>query len=201
MARAAAPPTVLVLLRHGDAGDALAAPERDALRPLSAKGRKQSRRAGKALGHLGLAPRDVFTSRLARALETADVALAAVGAVGAEVRRLPTAALAPDAAPERIVRALLDTPPPAAPRGAGHARPGGPRASRPEPPAAVVRWLVGHEPHLSRLLAHLTGAPVAALELGKGGFAVVETDPRGPAEAGGRMRLLLAAEALKALRR
>ena len=198
MARPAAPPTVLVLLRHGDAGDALASPERDALRPLSAKGRKQSRRAGKALVHLDLVPRDVFTSRLARALETADVATAAIGA---EVRRVPTAALAPDAAPERIVRALHDTPPPAAARGPGHARPAGRRASRPGEGAAVVRWLVGHEPHLSRLAAYLTGAPAASIELGKGGFVVLETDGRGPAEAGARLRLLVAAEALKALRR
>ena len=191
-------PPVLVLLRHGDAGDALASPERDALRPLSAKGRKQSRRAGKALVHLGLVPRDVFTSRLARALETADVAATALGA---DVRRVPTAALAPDAAPERIVRALLDTPPPTAARGEGHARPGGHRASRAAPDAPVVRWLVGHEPHLSRLAAYLTGAPAASLEVGKGGFAVVETDARGPAEAGAKLRLLVAAEALKALRR
>jgi phosphohistidine phosphatase len=199
MARTAtAPPTVLVLLRHGDAGDALASADRDALRPLTAKGRKQSRRAGKALVHLGLVPRDVFTSRLARALETADVATAAVGA---DVRRVPTAALAPDAAPERIVRALLDTPPPGAALGEGHARPAGHRASRTATPAPVVRWLVGHEPHLSRLAAHLTGAPAAALELGKGGFAVLETDGRGPAEAGAKLRLLLAADALKALRR
>lgn len=199
MVRAAAPqPTVLVLLRHGDAGDALASPERDALRPLTAKGRKQSRRAGKALVHLGLVPRDVFTSRLARALETADVATAAVGT---DVRRVPTAALAPDAAPERIVRALLDTPPPGAAHGEGYAGPAGHRASRTAPRAPVVRWLVGHEPHLSRLAAYLTGAPAAALELAKGGFAVLETDPRGPAEAGAKLRLLLAPDALKALRR
>ncbi|MBL9085574.1 MAG: histidine phosphatase family protein [Planctomycetia bacterium] len=197
MARTVAPPTVLVLLRHGDAGDALASPERDALRPLSAKGRKQSRRAGKALVHLGLVPRDVFTSRLARAVETADIASLAVGA---DVRRVPTAALAPDAAPERIVRALLDTPPPTAARREGHARPAGRRASRPGTPAAVVRWLVGHEPHLSRLLGFLTGTPAAAVELAKGGFAVVETDGRGPAEAAAKLRLLVEADALKALR-
>jgi phosphohistidine phosphatase len=197
MARAAAvPPVVLVLLRHGDAGDALAAPERDALRPLSAKGRKQSRRAGRALAHLGLSPRDVFTSRLARALETADVAAAAVGG---DVRRIPTAALAPDALPERIVRALLDTPPPT-PARAPPARPAGRRASRAAPPSPVVRWLVGHEPHLSRLLAYLTGAPAASVELGKGGFAVLEADGRGPTEGGAKLRLLVAPDALKALR-
>jgi len=188
--------TLLVLLRHGDAGDMFASAERDALRPLTAKGRKHAHRAGKALVHLGLVPHDVWTSSLVRAVETAD---GAVAALDGAVRRVPTAALAPDAAPERVVRALRETPVPR--RGpTGDAKAGGRRASRPAAGPPVVRWLVGHEPHLSRLLGHLTGAPSAAVVLPKGAFAVLETDGKGPAAGGARVVLLVAPDALKALR-
>ncbi len=191
------PPTFLVLLRHGDAGDAFTSAARDALRTLTVQGRKQARRAGKALVHLGLAPRDVWTSPLVRAVETADVALAVFDGT---VRRVTTVALAPDAPPEHVVRALREPPAPHR-RPSADARPAGPRASRPAGAPSVVRWLVGHEPHLSRLLGHLTGAPPAAVVLPKGAFAVLETNGRGPVEGGARVLLLVAPDALKALRR
>jgi phosphohistidine phosphatase SixA len=203
---AAAPPhTLLVLVRHGDAGDALARPDRDALRALTAKGRKQARRAGKSLARLGLAPRDVWTSRLRRSAQTAEIA---AKACAASPRCTATAALAPDAIPERIAKSLFDTPPPPlAPidgkltskrrRTSGRAR-----RVRPTLPAApTVRWIVGHEPHLSRLLGYLTGAPATAFDVRKGTFAVVECDGRGPVAAAGRLVALVSPDTLRALRK
>ena len=192
-----------MLLRHGDAGDALASPERDALRPLTSKGRKQARRAGKALGRMGLLPRDVWTSRLARASQTAREAL---DAARTAPRTTSTATLAPEAAPERIVRALADTPPPPVPNDvksprnkAAAARPvgRGPRASIEPPP--IVRWIVGHDPHLVRVIALATGAPTAAIRLPKGAFAVLTFDGRGPAAGTGTLTELIDPDVLKAV--
>ncbi len=204
-----APRTILVLVRHGDAGEALALPERDAVRPLTPKGRKQARRAGKALARMGLAPRDVWTSRLLRAQETARAAVAAAGE-GEDVaaRITSTAALAPDAVPERIVRALLDTPPPpptpeakAAPRSARGRRPAGRGPRGPIEAAPVVRWVVGHDPHLGRLAAFAIGAPPASIRLPKGAFAVLGFDGRGPGPGTGVLTHLFDPDGLKAVRR
>jgi phosphohistidine phosphatase SixA len=200
---AAEPPrTLLVLLRHGDAGDALALPDRDALRSLTAKGRKQARCAGRSLARLGLAPHDVWTSRLRRSAQTAEIA---AKACEASPRFTATAALAPDAVPERIVKALFDTPPPPV----GPKRPpssratgGSTRRARSAAPAGpTVRWIVGHEPHLSRLLGHVTGAPAAAFDVRKGTLAVVECDGRGPVAAAGRLVALVSPDTLRSLRK
>ncbi len=205
--------TTLVLLRHGDAGDALPSPELDTRRPLTPRGRKQARRAGKALARLGLAPTVAYASRLRRASETLAVALEACGGSPHVVR---TAALAPDADPTRAVRLLAtafradhDPVPPAVapPDAAGTtatspARSGaGASPAEPPPAPAPVRWLVGHDPHLTRLLAHLLGAAPEALRLSKGAFAVVSLDARGPAAGAGTLVGLVPADALKALTR
>jgi phosphohistidine phosphatase SixA len=196
---------MLVILRHGDAGDALALPERDALRPLTAKGRKQARRAGKALARLGLAPADAWTSRLRRSVETAEIAAKACGAAA---RVTATAALSPEAQPERVSKALLETPPPppqpeapASPRAKparGRTRHTVRAAARAVPAA---RWIVGHEPHCSRLLGYLTGSPPAAFDIKKGAFAVVECDGRGPVAAGCRLVAMVSPDTLRAIRR
>lgn len=202
--------TILVLIRHGDAGDPLPTPELDALRSLTPRGRKQARRVGKALRRMGLSPCDVWTSRLRRASETATVAL---GACGAAPRILPTAALSPDAEPLRITRALAKTPPvrddlagpvvapapSAAPPPEARETPA--PSAGPVPAPAPVRWLVGHDPHLTRLLARLLGAPPDALRLSKGAFAVVSLDARGPRPRAGTLVCLVPADGLKAFMR
>ncbi len=209
---------ILVLLRHGDAGEPLSTPELDTLRALTPRGRKQARRAGKALRRLGLAPSEAFTSRLRRANETLTVALEACG--GAPLLHR-TAALAPDADPARVAKALAakpsaphvpTAPPPEAsantpvPGGMAEGVPPGPAAARttgaPAAPEAVpVRWLVGHDPHLTRLLAHLLGTAPEALRLSKGAFAVVSLDARGAAAGAGTLVCLVPADGLKALAR
>jgi phosphohistidine phosphatase len=65
-------PRQLWLLRHGDAEDPGAGP--DAVRPLTAKGARQARAAGRALARLGLEFEAVYASPRKRALETAFLA-------------------------------------------------------------------------------------------------------------------------------
>jgi phosphohistidine phosphatase len=71
---------MLFLLRHGDA----AAGSPDAERPLTAKGRKQSRAAGAALRALGIAVDACLSSPKVRALETARLACEELGGVEVE---------------------------------------------------------------------------------------------------------------------
>jgi phosphohistidine phosphatase len=66
---------VIWLLRHGDAADGTP----DAERPLTDKGRRQSRAAGEALRALGVALDACLTSPKVRAVETADLACAKLG--------------------------------------------------------------------------------------------------------------------------
>jgi phosphohistidine phosphatase len=173
---------VLCLVRHGDAGPAASDPARDDRRTLTPRGRRQARRAGLALAAAGLAPLDVWTSRLARAVETAEQARDAARSA-APLR--PTSALAPEGSPSRVLETLarIDAPDEAA--GDVEAR-------------ASARWLVGHEPLLSRLLAHLVGAPEGAFAVGKGTVAVVECGRPGPVAGAGRLLALVPAGALRA---
>jgi len=191
--------TVLCVIRHGDAGDSLALPARDALRPLTAKGRRQAKRAGKALRHFGLLPRDVWTSRLVRAVETADGAVAAAR-LDAPPSRIETAALSPDAPPERIAALLAETPPHDAEADASRPARSSRRAKRPRrarSSGVVVRWLVGHEPGLSRLVGWLIASQPKGLDLKKGSVAIVHAERGEPDGGSCRLVALLPPSALK----
>jgi phosphohistidine phosphatase len=71
---------LLDLLRHADAGDPMAWDGPDATRPLSDKGRKQSKRLGEHLASIGYVPDAVITSPKLRAVDTAEIVAKAVGA-------------------------------------------------------------------------------------------------------------------------
>jgi len=66
---------VLWLLRHGDAADG----SPDAERPLTKKGERQSRAAGRALKRLGVEVDACLTSPKVRAADTAKLACEALG--------------------------------------------------------------------------------------------------------------------------
>jgi phosphohistidine phosphatase len=66
---------VIWLLRHGDAAEG----SPDAERPLTEKGKEQSRAAGRALKNLGVKPVACLTSPKVRALETAKIACEELG--------------------------------------------------------------------------------------------------------------------------
>ena len=63
----------LHLLRHADAGDPDAWQGPDAIRPLSAKGRRQCKRLGDHLAAIGFATDAIVTSPKVRAEQTADL--------------------------------------------------------------------------------------------------------------------------------
>jgi phosphohistidine phosphatase len=71
---------MLLLLRHGDAADG----SPDAERPLTAKGREQSRAAGAALRARGTTVDACLSSPKVRALETARLACEELGGVEVE---------------------------------------------------------------------------------------------------------------------
>jgi phosphohistidine phosphatase SixA len=181
MAHAPGLDTTVCLIRHGDAGEPVADPRRDRERRLTAKGRRQSALAGAALDRLGLRPRVVVTSRLARATETAAAALAAAGA---KARTLRDDALEPHAPPEDAAEAID-----AAWREAGPRRAG--RRGR-------VVWMVGHDPHLSRLAAFWLAAGEAAVLLKKGAVAVLRCEGA-PARGAARLTALWQPKDLKRL--
>ena len=68
---------LLHLLRHADAGDPEAWTGPDAVRPLSDKGRKQSKRLGDHLASIGFTADAIITSPKIRAEQTAEIERAA----------------------------------------------------------------------------------------------------------------------------
>ncbi len=64
---------LLHLLRHADAGDPESWTGPDSLRPLSAKGRRQSKRLGDHLAAIGFTADVIVTSPKIRAEQTADI--------------------------------------------------------------------------------------------------------------------------------
>lgn len=141
--------TRVYLVRHGNAAEEGYAHDED--RPLTAEGRERMRRNAAALaGAADAVPEVWFTSPLVRAVQTAEIAVAAFGAEGpVEVTRslLPTGSVG-------ALAAMID--------------------ARPESSIA----LVGHEPLLSALAAHLLGRSSLGAPFKKG--AVIALDlPRG----------------------
>lgn len=146
---------ILLLMRHGVAAerDATCYPDDD-LRPLTARGRRRTR--GVARGLATLKPRitQVMTSPLRRAEQTARIVADVLG-VGAK-KILKSAALAPDRPPRDVL------------------------GEWPSSSDRTVVLLVGHEPHLSRLLSLLiTGQDDAAhFFFKKAGIACVQCPAR-----------------------
>jgi phosphohistidine phosphatase len=73
-------PLELYFLRHADAGDPLTWSGDDADRPLSKKGRRQSKRLGRQLRELDITMDAVITSPRRRAADTARIVARAIGA-------------------------------------------------------------------------------------------------------------------------
>jgi phosphohistidine phosphatase len=137
------------LVRHGKAAEE--GHERDEDRPLTDEGRQRMRRNAAALADAAAPVPEVWlTSPLVRAVQTAEIGVAAFGADGpVEVTR----ALLPSGSVGALV-SLID--------------------GRPETSIA----LVGHEPLLSALAAHLLGRSSLGAPFKKG--AVIALDlPRG----------------------
>jgi phosphohistidine phosphatase len=143
----------------------------DAERPLTPAGRRKFKRGARGLQAIVPSIDVLATSALARAIETAEV-LQKVYGIDETVRLRE---LAPEARPGALVGWL--------------------RKQRRRPVVAVV----GHEPHLSRLIEHLlTGAQHGFVDLKKGGACLLALgdDPR-PGHA--ELRWLVTASQLRSL--
>ena len=128
---------LLHLLRHADAGDPVAWDGPDAARPLSDKGRGQSKRLGKFLAGIRFSGTPFIASPKIRAAETAELVARPLDAEVALDDRLAGAFTL-----ETIEAMLTD-------------------AGDPERPV-----LVGHDPDFSELVAVLCGAAGVQLRKG-----------------------------------
>lgn len=137
---------LLCFLRHGKAEERGQGLS-DAARRLTPRGIAEMEEAAAGLGAAGIKIQTLYTSPLVRAAETARIVAPALGIAQKAVRTEDC--LASGSLTLGALQSLLE----------------GPNTAR-----NVL--LVGHEPDFSEMVGLLTGA---ALELKKGGLAVVET--------------------------
>jgi phosphohistidine phosphatase len=142
------PPCELYLVRHAIAAERGPDWPDDDKRPLTERGMARFREGVAGLAWMRVAVDEVVTSPLVRAVQTAELLAAGIGG-RPPVRVLP--ALAPGHAPDETMRHLSDV------------------ASRRR------LALVGHEPGLGELAAHLVGAG-RALAFRKGGVCRIDLE-------------------------
>ncbi|MGH9410450.1 MAG: phosphohistidine phosphatase SixA [Vicinamibacterales bacterium] len=159
----------LYLIRHGLAGERGREYPDDEKRPLTPAGVAKLRKEARALEDLGVAFDEIICSPLVRTRQTADVF--------AEMKNKPAVvqsdALAPSGTPAAVIQELMK-----------HLRKG-------------KLALVGHEPNLGELAAHLLGAH-NPLEFKKGGVCRIDFDVP-PAKGAGMLRWLVTPKILRKL--
>lgn len=160
----------VLLIRHAAAVPRGRSARRDHERPLTSRGRRKFRAAARGLARIAEHPDVLLTSPLVRARATAEIAAGAFKGLAPRIEP----ALAQERA-EAVVAAL-----------------------RKHPRDATIA-IVGHEPTLSRVLAHFLGVRHGDDRLGfkKGGAALVDL-PNGPAGAG-RLRWFVKPAILRSL--
>jgi phosphohistidine phosphatase len=137
---------LLVVLRHAEAAHVPGV--LDAERPLTERGERDARRAGRALGGLGVRPDLVLCSPATRTLRTARLALAAL-APAAPLRSERDMYLAESEELLELIRRTDDD--------------------------VRTLLLVGHNPGVHELACGLTGRP-ADPGFAPGAFSVIESD-------------------------
>jgi phosphohistidine phosphatase len=141
-----------ILFRHGIALDRQDWDGQEALRPLTPEGKKKTRKALAGLRRIGVVPTHIFSSPLARALETAQLARQTFAMRGDILIR---DALLPDAPPDELLAVL---------------------AALPEDACVIC---VGHEPHLGAVACvMLFGKTDGGLALKKAGSCSVSFDAK-----------------------
>jgi phosphohistidine phosphatase len=159
----------LLIIRHAIAVDRGTPGIPDAERPLTPEGEERFREAAEGLARLVDRPDALLTSPLLRAKQTAAIAAAAWGRITPK----ETDALAGGSFTEQA--AVLD-----------------------RYPADATVAVVGHEPHVSELLARLIGSrEVDRLSFKKGGCALV--DVPGRLADGGSLAFFLPPKVLRKL--
>lgn len=131
------------ILRHGKAAPPSLRIPSDHDRPLTDAGLRELSRTGRALRHMGIRPDTLASSPLLRAIQTAE---AISKYVGAEVEIWED--LKPETIPDETLHTIRST-------------------------GADSIMLVGHEPHLTGLISHMTSGRPVQISLKKGGLACV----------------------------
>ena len=131
------------ILRHGKAAPPSLRIPSDHDRPLTDTGRREVTRTGRALRHMGIRPDTLASSPLLRAVQTAE---AISRYVGADVEIWED--LKPEATPDDTLHTMRTT-------------------------GANSIMVVGHEPHLTGLISHMTSGHPVQISLKKGGLACV----------------------------
>jgi phosphohistidine phosphatase len=143
----------IYLLRHGIAEDGTP----DSERALTAEGREKLRRVLARARGADAAPSLILSSPYRRALETAEVAVEALGYRGKVVK---TRALVPDASPFDAWQEIRQ---------------------RPGEPAIL---LASHEPLMSSLAAFLLDSPALVVDMKKAALVRVDCERIGPEPKG-----------------
>jgi phosphohistidine phosphatase len=147
--------TRLYLMRHGDAGDSASWKGDDFERPLTDRGRARTLAMAEHLDAIGVAPRRVITSPLARAAQTAAIVAEVIGGVETLVQ---DDRLGQHFGMEGLARILDDN------------------------RDAEALLLVGHEPTLSSALSDVIGGGEILMK--KGAVAAVDIVPGAERRAG-----------------
>lgn len=160
----------LYLIRHGIAEERGPAYPDDRKRPLTEKGIEAMRDAVRGLDGLGVSFDLILTSPLVRTRQTADVV---ADGLGKKTRIVSCDALAPEGTAAGVVKEI----------------------ARHDKAGRIA--LVGHEPNMGELAAHLLGAR-AAIPFKKGAVCRIDFDDRA-AKGAGELRWFLPPRALRKL--
>jgi phosphohistidine phosphatase len=145
---------IIYFLRHANAGPKhFSNPAKDEKRPIDKIGEEQSHDVGRALAYLGVTANVIISSPLTRAMQTAEVV---AREIGYEEKIVSDDALRPEATFEKF-KSLLNR--------------------HKDKPAIMV---VGHDPSMTEFVNRVLsgGAPLAAVEMKKGGVAKVDIEIR-----------------------
>ncbi len=134
-------------MRHGKAEDFNS--DGDAARQLVDKGYEQAKAQAACLKRAGALPEIVLTSPYARARQTAETFCEAAEMPGPIVHHWIGCGMAPETALQELL---------------GY-----------DEFARVA--IVGHEPDISHMIAHLTGIPISALRIRKGSMTCIKISP------------------------
>lgn len=160
----------LYLIRHGVAADRGDDYPDDAKRPLTSQGIARLRREARGLDSIGVVFDEILTSPLVRARQTADVF---ADTMKSKPPVATTETLAPAGTPVTVVRALSE-----------HAK-------------KTRLALVGHEPNIGELAAHLIGCRHPIL-FKKGAVCRIDVDAL-PPKGTGQLRWLMTPRILRNL--
>jgi phosphohistidine phosphatase len=146
----------IYILRHGIAEEN-SATGNDADRNLTPEGRQRLQHVLRLAEKDDVLPTVILTSPLNRAVQTAEVA---IDVLGYSEDLLRTNALSPFSDPETVWTEIR------------------------EHQGIPQLLLVGHEPLLSRLVAHLLGAPSMTVDMRKGALVRIDMEKFGPEPRG-----------------